>query len=450
VTKIRNTHYGNVVRIPCYVGAMSASPHSTTLTNYRRNYVLGMVNGACFGFVDSIVSPYLVLSVFVNTLGAPNLLVGLLPAIANGGWYLPQFLVSHRIQRLPREQMVYRSVAIVRVIVWSALTAATFFAGHNPPLLLSIFFLLFTINALAAGIAGTPFLDIVAKTIPVERRGSYFGGRDLWGALMAIAAGYLVSLLLNPALAPAFPINFGILFALATLSVAMGVGAFSLVIEPAGTATTNVTFFDQVRAARGLVRANPVYRRFLLTRIVLAISDIASPFYAIYATRVLDIPAETIGIYIGISTIAGLVANPLWSRASDRRGNRIVLLGAASCLLALPLLAFLFGFLPRGPALALPFGVLFLLNGIARPAANIAYPSYLLEIAPAAERPLYVSFTNTILGIATFVPVIGGTLLDLFGFRALFLIALVISFVAWWLARGLSEPRQQKRTQVSS
>jgi len=41
-------------------------------------------------------------------------------------------------------------------------------------------------------------------------------------------------------------------------------------------------------------------------------------------------------------------------------------------------------------------------------------------------------------------------LLDLFGFRALFLIALVISFVAWWLARGLSEPRQQKRTQVSS
>ncbi len=419
--------------------------------NYRRNYALGMINGACFGFVDSIVSPYLVLSVFVNTLGAPNLLVGLLPAIANGGWYLPQFLVSHRIQRLPRKQVVYRTMAIVRVCVWSTLVAATLWLGHNSPLLLSIFFLLFTINSLAGGVAGTPFFDIVAKTIPVERRGSYFGGRDLWGALMAIVAGYLVSLLLNPAVAPTFPINFALLFALATLSVAIGVGAFSLIIEPPGAVTANATFFDQVRAARGLVRANLIYRRFLLTRIVLAISDIASPFYAIYATRVLGIPAETLGIYIGVSTLAGLVANPLWSRASDRYGNRIVLLGAASCLLALPLLALGFGVLPRGPALALPFGLLFLLNGIARPAANIAYPSYLLEIAPAAQRPLYVSFTNTILGIATFVPVIGGTLLDLFGFRTLFLIALGISLVAWWLARGLSEPRaSQQRNQVLS
>ncbi len=428
---------------------MSSTLHPLTTKNYRRNYTLGMLNGAGFGFVDSIVSPYLVLSVFVNALGAPNLLVGLLPAIANGGWYLPQFLISHRIQRLPRKQVVYRSMAIVRVIVWSALVAATFLLGNNPPLLLSIFFLLFTLNALSAGIAGTPFYDIVAKTVPVERRGAYFGGRDLWGALTAIVAGYLVSILLNPAIAPAFPINFGILFALAALGVAIGVGAFAFVREPAGAVTAPTTFFDQARAARGLVRANPIYRRFLLTRIVLAISDIASPFYAIYATRVLGIPPETIGIYIGVSTVAGLVANPLWSRASDRRGNRLVLLGAASCLLALPLLALLFGLLPGGPALALPFGLLFLLNGIARPAANIAYPSYLLEIAPAAERPLYISFTNTILGIATFVPVIGGTLLDLFGFRALFLIALGVSLVAWWLARGLCEPRQQKQNPQS-
>ena len=124
------------------------------------------------------------------------------------------------------------------------------------------------------------------------------------------------------------------------------------------------------------------------------------------------------------------------------RGNRIVLLGAASCLLTLPLLALLFGLLPSSPALALPFGLLFLLNGIARPAANIAYPSYLLEIAPARERPLYISFTNTVLGVATFVPVVGGTLLDLFGFRTLFILALMIALTAWWLARGMVEPRQ--------
>jgi MFS family permease len=411
--------------------------------NYRRNYALGMINGASFGFVDSIVSPYLVLSVFVNALGAPNLVVGLLPAITNGVWYLPQFLISHRIQPLPRKLIVYRGAAMARVICWITLTTATFLTTHNPGLLLTIFFALYTINNLVAGFAGTPFMDIIAKTIPVERRGSYFGGRDLWGAVTAIAAGYLVSLLLNPNIAPEFPINFGLIFLAAAIGVGLGVGAFSLVVEPAERSARSITFFDQIRAARHLLHDNSIYRRYLWTRLTLAVSDIASPFYAIYATRVLGIPPETLGVYIGISTLAGLVANPLWSRTSDRRGNRILLLGAAGCLLALPILALLFGLLPSSPALALPFGLLFLLNGIARPAANIAYPSYLLEIAPAPERPLYISFTNTLLGVATFVPVVGGALLDLFGYRALFLVALFVSLTAWWLARGMIEPRER-------
>ena len=422
---------------------MTSNSPSIASKNYRRNYTLGIISGASFGFVDSIVSPYLVLSVFVNTLGAPNLLVGLLPAIANGGWYLPQFLISHRIQQMPRKQIVYRSAAVVRTICWTLLIAGTFLLTHDPFLLLTVFFALYTINNLAAGFAGTPFMDIVAKTIPVERRGSYFGGRDLWGALTAIAAGYFVSLLLNPNIAPPFPTNFGLIFLVAGIAVFIGLGTFSLVNEPAeASSIKSITFLEQVRAARHLVRGNYIYRRFLLTRVVLAISDIATPFYAIYATRALDIPPETIGVYIGISTMAGLIANPLWSRTSNRHGNRILLVGAASCLLALPPLALLFGFLPSSPALALPFGLLFLLNGIARPAANIAYPSYLLEIAPAPERPLYISFTNTMLGLATLVPVIGGTLLDLFGFRVLFLIALIVSLIAWWLARGMIEPRQ--------
>ncbi len=404
-----------------------------------------MINGASFGFVDNLTSPYLVLPVFISALGASNLLVGFLPAIANGGWYLPQFLISHRLQRLPRKQPVYIIAGIIRIICWALLTLATFLIAHNPLALLAIFFTLFTTYSLAAGLAGTPFLDVVAKTVPAHRRGTYFGGRDLWGALTAIGAGYLVGIFLNPNLAPAYPLNFGFLFLIAGIGVTTGLGAFSLVIEPADTPTaTHLTLHDQLRAAQRVLRANRIYRRFLVTRVVLAVADIATPFYALYATRVLDIPTETLGIYIGISTITGLIANPLWSRTSDRRGNRIVLLGAASCLLPLPGIALIFGLFPPGAALALPFGLLFLLHGIARPAANIAYPSYLLEIAPAPERALYISFTNTVLGIATFVPVIGGTLLDLFGFRAVFALALAITLAGWILARGLAEPRTQK------
>ncbi len=411
--------------------------------HFRRNYTLGIASGAVFGFVDAIISPYLVLPLFVHGLGGSNFLIGLLPAIYNGGWFLPQFLISHRLQRLPRKKGVYIGAAVVRVICWAALTLVSFLlANSNPVLLLTVFFILFTAYSLAAGTAGTPFMDIVAKTIPVDRRGSFFGGRDLYGAIAAIAGGYLVNLFLNPNLAPSFPLNFGYLFLINWIAITIGFGAFALVIEPAETAPVReVTFREQLGAARHLLRNNPVYQRYLLTRIVLAVADIASPFYAIYATTVLKVSPETIGTYIAIATVSSLLTNPMWSRLSDRRGNRILFLGTAAGLLAMPLLALLFGFLQGGPALGLPFGLLFLFAGTVRTAANIAAPSYLLEIAPALERPLYLGVTNSLVGIATFLPVIGGVLLDLAGFQIVFLLALLFSAFGWWLAVGMAEPR---------
>lgn len=414
--------------------------------NYKRNYILGLTNGAMFGFVDSAASPYLVLPLFVNALGGSNLLIGLLPAIANGTWYFPQFLISPRLQRLPRKIKVYATAGFIRVVCWALLIVATFvLAQSNPTLLLTLFFLFYTIYGLAAGFAGTPFMDIVAKTIPTERRGSYFGNRDLVGALMAIAAGWVVNYFLSPDLAAIFPSNFGFLFLIVGSTVVIGLGAFSLIAEPAGIVPADqITFREQLRAARQMVSANRGYRRYLLTRIVLAIADIATPFYAIYAIKILQIPAETVGAYIGIATISSLITNPLLSRASDRRGNRIVLIGAATGMLIMPIIALVFGLLPPSATLGLPFGIMFIVSGITRTAANISYPSYLLEIAPAAERSLYIGFTNTLLGIATFIPVIGGVLLDLFGFRAVLFLGLAISALAWWLARGMVEPRNAR------
>jgi len=408
--------------------------------------MLGMINGAMFGFVDSAASPYLVLPLFINALGGSNLLIGLLPAIANGTWYFPQFLISHRLQRLPRKIGVYTGAGIVRIACWALLIAATFlFARGNPAALLAIFFLLYAIYGLAAGFAGTPFMDIVAKTIPAERRGSYFGNRDLVGALTAIGAGWVVNYFLSPDESATFPLNFGFLFLTVGIAVAIGLIAFSFTREPAGSVPQeHITFRAQLRAARNIVRENHGYRRYLLTRIVLAIADIATPFYAIYAIKVLQIPAEMVGAYIGIATVSSLLTNPLLSRASDRRGNRIVLIGAASGMVVMPIIALAFGLLAPGAALGLPFGAMFIVTGITRTAANISYPSYLLEIAPASERSLYIGFTNTMLGIATFIPVLGGTLLDWFGFRAVLILALAIAAGAWWLARGMIEPRESR------
>ncbi len=410
----------------------------------RRNYFLGVSNGAFFGFIDSVLSPYIVLSVFVNNLGGSNLLVGLLPAIYNGGWFLPQFLISPHLQRLKQKKAVYDAAALVRFVSWVLLVLSTFMLGTtHPELLLGLFFVLMTVYSFAGGFGGVAFMDIVAKAIPLERRGTFFGRRDLLGALTAILGGYIVNLLLSPGVPLAFPLNFGLLFAIAGVAIVGGLGSFSLVKEPLDKSPVQqVTMRDQVGAAQRVFRENHIYRRYLLTRIAVAAADIATPFYAIFATTILKVPLDTVGIYIALTTAASLLTNPLLSRLSDRRGHRIALVTAALGMLTMPFVAAIFRLLPPGPMLGIPFGLVFVVNGVTRSAGNISFPSYLLEIAPAPERPLYIGFTNSVLGIATFFPIVGGILLDLAGFDAVLALTLCVGALASWLAQGMVEPRR--------
>ncbi len=188
-----------------------------------------------------------------------------------------------------------------------------------------------------------------------------------------------------------------------------------------------------------------MFRRYLTTRMVLALADVATPFYAIFATRRLGAPEDTVGLYIVLTTLAAMVTNPLWSWMSDHRGSRPLLLAAALSWILMPLIAFLFGLAPN-PLFIVPFGLLFLVYGAGRTAANISFPTYLLEIAPAPERPLYIGLTNTLLGIATFIPAAGGILLDLSGFTPLFVLSFLIAALGLALARGLVEPRRVPAT----
>src|SRR6187455_1076552 len=85
------------------------------------NFRMGVLNGVMFTLVEALIAPSLVLAWFVSRLGGPNILVGLLPAILAGGWFLPQLLVASRVQGLPRVMFWYRRVGVLRTICMAML-----------------------------------------------------------------------------------------------------------------------------------------------------------------------------------------------------------------------------------------------------------------------------------------------------------------------------------------
>jgi len=172
----------------------------------------------------------------------------------------------------------------------------------------------------------------------------------------------------------------------------------------------------------------------------------ATPFYVLYARERLGIPEGMVGVYLSAMTVASVGSNLVWSRISDRRSNKILLQIASILGSSIPLSALLIphlsGLFSLGE-LGYLFGVVFVLLGSYASGALIGNINLLLEISPAAERPIYVGVTNTLLGMALLASALGGVIVEVAGFGVLFSLTLAFYALAIGLSLTLRDPREE-------
>lgn len=425
---------------------MAYTINATAQRHLRRNFSLGVLNGAIFNFFSALLDPSLVLSWFVSQLTTSNFLIGLIVPIQNGGWFLPQLVMSSYLQRRQRKLPFYACMAGVRVVIWG-LMALSIFLIEDPAVLLVVFFTLLTTYSLGTGLSGLCFVDFVAKAIPPTRRGAFFAWRLFLGGFLALGGSLLVRYILDERRGLAFPDNYAILFLLSFFALCVAVGAFILVVEPLEPVNEErVPLGRQFRRALDLPRRDGNYRRFLTMRLLLMAAEIATPFYIIYAKRALSVPVSMVGVYLTGSTLASFASNLLWGHISDQRGNKLLLVLSNSLGLFIPLVALsivpladlLPGLRELAPGL---FALVFILSGGSKSGALIGNMNFLLEIIPPDDRPIYIGFANTVMGIAVLASSVGGLIVDLVGFTALFSLALAFYALALLLTLRLQEPR---------
>lgn len=427
---------------------MAHTINATAQRHLKRNFSLGVLNGAFFNFFSALQDPSLVLSWFVSQLTTSNFLIGLIMPIQSGGWFLPQLLVSGYLQRRQRKLPFYARMAGARVAIWGLMTLAVFFV-EDAAVLLVVFFTLQAAYSLAAGLAGICFVDIVAKAIPATRRGIFFGWRLFLGGLLAFGGSLLVRYILDEGRGLAFPDNYAVLFLFSFFILCVAVGCFILTVEPLEPVNEErVPLGRQFRRALDLPRRDSNYRRFLTMRLLLMGAEIATPFYIVYAKHALSVPVSMVGVYLMGTTLASFASNLLWGRISDRQGNKLLIILTNALGLLMPLTALSVGPLADlwpglgefAPGL---FTLVFVLSGGYKSGTMIGNLNFLLEIAPPDDRPIYIGFTNTILGIALLASSVGGLIVDMAGFTVLFSLALAFYAVALLLTLRLQEPRRE-------
>ncbi len=154
----------------------------------------------------------------------------------------------------------YTLAAVIRVFSWISLGVALWLAD-SPLLLLGLFFLFYTLARLAAGLGGLGFFEVVAKTIPADRRGSFFAWRMLAGGLLGLGAGWVTRAVLEQF---PFPHGHAVLFFLYCLVATPAMVAFILIREPPGTAVPRTASLrEQLRRASSFLRSDPIFRRYM-------------------------------------------------------------------------------------------------------------------------------------------------------------------------------------------
>ena len=415
------------------------------MRDQKRTFFLGIVNGVMFNAGNVFLDPDMVFTWLLAQLGASKMIIGLVSPIRYGGWFFPQLFVSGYLQRQPRKLPFYRLMAMIRFVAVSALIPVMLVM--SPRWMVASFMILLTIYSISAGLAGIPFMDMVGRLIPPNRRGSFFAQRMFWGGVLALGAGQVVGWLLSEPDGLDFPANFAVIFVLGLVSLIISLGAWSLVHEePEEVDRTHVRWTEQfAHGVRLLVEDRP-YRTFVLMRLSLMLGQLAGPFYVVYAKEVLGVPARLVGTFITARAASAILSNPLWGWMSDHAGNRRLIQVTNVVGLSMPLVALGVGAMHEltdgMPWAGYLFTLVFVAAGAFGTGSAIGNMNYLLDIAPPRRRPLYLGFTNTLFGIGIFTSALGGVIAEWAGFTALMVIAAVLYSIALMLSSFMDELRR--------
>jgi len=406
--------------------------------NFRKNYYLAILNGIFYNISYAFMGGTTVLPLFISTITNSRIFVGLVTTIETASWPLPQIFAASMVEHKKTKKSLYIVMAVLRSI--SLLMIFLFiviFAKIEKSLFLGCFIILFSVYSLAGGISGIPFMDIIGKIFPSHKRGTLWAWRMSIGGSFGVLAGFVVRYIIKKI---EYPLNFGILFLIATFFISLGFIAFSLMNEPISKGESGERKKFTVFIGQGIksLKKDNNFKNLFFLRIFLGINAMAIPFYILFIKEQQPFEISSVGLFVSAQTFGAIISNLLWGNLSKYKGNHSVLRVTAIISILPPSLIMISHFFPPNLCFAL---VIFIFLGITIQGTWLGFPNALLDIAPDKKRPTYVGFMNTMIAPALFLPIVGGILIDKYSFYIVFIISFLASIFAFFFSMKFNTER---------
>jgi MFS family permease len=367
--------------------------------NLRRNFIAHFFHGMLGMTGFRLIYAPTFIPTYIHRLTGSDALVGLGTALLQLGAIISPIFSASRFETKERIlPYAIRTGTMMRVMILGMALAGWFLHGE---VLLVVTLILFFLLGAFNGTQRVAFQMLMAKVIPLKRRGRLQAYRNIIGGIIAAALSYVAGrwLIQNDVLGNGYATTFFLAF----LLTSAGLSVLQLwMVEPVPPVVRPpMRFRDRVRTFPQLLEDRG-YRWFILAEAMCVCARIAAPFYILYAGEQLGLSGTVIGelslAYLGADTVSNL----LWGNIGDRTGYRATFTGAA-------------GLWAAGIALLLlvhhPWAVFasFCCLGAGNCGYQMSQQTMVLEFGERADVAMRLALSTTIEGtISAIGPLLGG------------------------------------------
>lgn len=442
--------------------------------NFPHNVLFNTLDLMAFFFADTFVSINTIMPVFAATLTDNPIIIGLIPAIANAGWFLPQLFMAGYVSSLKKKLPFTLRMGVLERLPYLLLPI---FALFVPQLAKSqavtLLILIMILRGLGGGLTALPWQELIATVIPITHRSRFFGFSRVLGQFMGVIGSAIAALVLSRL---AYPLNYAVGFSITVVAQWISFYMFSKNREPEPEPTPLETSPAQIETVVSLqaecavndtailglaeqgtqpnsaprkmidfslfgciLKSDVNLRRYLLARSLLFIGGMGAAFLAVYGLKKFSLDDGTAAIFTGLIFMSGIVGNAIFGVLGDRIGPKKVVMIAQVIWLAAMALVLL------APSAGIYY-LVFVMFGINSAGMVLGDSILVMELGDVKHRATYLGLTRTLTGVFVLLaPFLAGWLVKGFSYPVMFGVSVVFTVVGTLLfARVKDQPRHRE------
>ena len=413
--------------------------------NYIGNYIHGMLGMTGFRLVNAPTF----LPAYLHLISGSNAVVGLALGLQQLGSVIsPVFgatQIEHRTKVMPAAVWMG---GLARVQIVGMALAGWFL--HGQPLIIAMMALMFLFG-LFMGTQRVVFGFLMAKVIPLSRRGRLQAWRNATGSLIAAALAYAAGKYIIKA--DLFGNGYSTTFALSAILTTLGLWALQVLIrepEPPNL-PARTGFKDRLKDFPQLILGDRGYAWFLVMQMLGTAGRAATPFYAIYVTQQMTSMGAVSGLadtgtFLGLLGLAFIgadaISNLVWGYLGDKTGFKLVLTLSMSLSIASTVLL-------MSVHVPWAFFLAFFGLGASQSGYMMAAQTMILEFGSREEMPMRIAISSMAEGImASLGPLAAGLMADKLGYP--FVFGASIGFLVTGLGILLAFVKEPRTAQLAT